>query len=363
MKKLVAMSAVILFIGCSSTPEAPSSYMDVDEYELELVFEFLEDEDFFMGQPFYATTDGHGNVFVADMSKMEIYMLNENAEYISTLVKRGDGPGEVNGVGYIQFAPNRDMYVHDMMQRRLSRFTFTGSGYEFHSSFIMVQVEERFPFQIFYLNDEYFVGTYNRFSMDASDDVSTRVAVHLSDASGVALTEPILFLGSSETVFVDFSGNQFPVPKPYTGRSIIAPAPDGTFIELWSDEVLINRYNAAGELLNTFGLHIPRPPVTDENREQLANSQSPITQQLVNHLPEFKSVVNHLFVATNGDIWLWVGESTDRNWLVFDADGNAIRRLTAPEGVRLNHADDTRVYGTHSADASLLGYTFIKIDE
>jgi hypothetical protein len=360
MKKLVVVIFAFVLTSCGSTPEAPSSYMDVNEYELEQVFEFQEDDDFFLGQPFLASTDGHGNVFVADMSKMEIYKFNSAGERTATIVKRGDGPGEVNGIGRIQFSPNRNLFVYDLSQRRMSKFEFTNGDYTFHSSFIVSQVSERFPYLISSLNEDFYIGNFNRFTMDGSDDVLTREAVHILDVNGTPNPEPILMVRTSETVFVDFGGNQFALPRPYTGRTIIEPTPDGTFLEVWTDELKINRYNLAGELVHTFGFPYPRPPVTDANRESMANSPSPISQQLVNHLPEFKSVVNNLFVATNGDIWVQVGESTELNWVVFDAEGNAIRRLNAPEGVRLSHADATTVYGTNSTEAALLGYKFVR---
>lgn len=358
MKIVVVVIFAMIFAACSSNQEAPSNYLEVPEYELNLVFEFQEDEEFFLGQPFLASTDGYGNVFVADMSKMEVYRFNAAGERTGTIVTRGDGPGEVNGIGTMQFSPKRDLFIYDLMQRKFSKFEFVNGEYSFHSSFIASQVAERFPYRISSLTDEYYIGTFNRFTMDGSDDVTTREAVHILDINGTPNPDPILLVRTSETVFVDFNGNQFALPKPYTGRTIIEPEPNGTFLEVWTDELKINRYDLSGELLYTFGLPYARPPVTDANRESLANSQSPISQQLVNHLPEFKSVVNNLFVATNGDIWVSVGEATELNWVVFDFEGNAIRRLNAPEGVRLSHADATTVYGTNSTEASLLGYAF-----
>jgi hypothetical protein len=358
MKNVVVVIIAVLFAACGSNTEAPSNYFDVPEFELNQVFEFQEDDEFFLGRPFLASTDGHGNVFVADMSKMEVYRFNAAGERTAIIATRGEGPGEVNAIGTMQFSPNRDLFVYELSQRRLSKFEFTGGEYVFHSSFIATQVSERFAYRISSLNEDFYIGTFNRFTMDGSDDISTREAVHLLDVNGTPNPDPILFVRTAETVFVDFNGNQFALPRPYTGRTIIEPEPDGTFLEVWTDELKFNRYNQDGELLHTFGLPFARPPVTDANREFMANSQSPITQQLVNHLPEFKSVVNTLFVATNGDIWVHVGEATELNWVVFNAEGNAIRRLNAPEGVRLSHADATTVYGTNADEAALLGYSF-----
>jgi len=73
-----------------------------------------------------------------------------------------------------------------------------------------------------------------------------------------------------------------------------------------------------------------------------------------NLIPDFKPVYSEMFVATNGDIWTWLEPRLKMNWFVMDEEGNALRRVKAPEGVRLTHADANRVYGINIDEASVV---------
>jgi hypothetical protein len=54
-----------------------------------------------------------------------------------------------------------------------------------------------------------------------------------------------------------------------------------------------------------------------------------------------------LFVALDGNIWLWLIDDDDGgDWLVLGPDGEALWQVTPPDGVRFQTASGSSVWGT-----------------
>lgn len=360
MRKIHLFILAAILISCNSENEAPSSYLDIDEYELQEIFTVQENDDFFLGRPFLATSDGRGNVYVGDVSTNEIFVFDMQGHKITTIGREGDGPGEFKGLGRINFGENMELYVYDNRVRRVSRFDYINGSYEFQSSFLVQSTDGYFPMQVGYLSNGIFLVYYTKFMMGGDDLSAPRDAIYLIDSDGNIQPGPLMNVRNMEMIYIESGETRLNVMKPFGNWTISLPSSDGTFLEIWTAEAKINRYNSAGEIINTFGLDIPASAVTDEDRERMANSQSSIASQMLNNMPDVKAVVNEAFVAGNGDVWLWIGQREDHTWLVFDYDGNPIKRLSVPAGVRLTDADDIAVYGTNLDEASVHSYSLIK---
>jgi hypothetical protein len=76
--------------------------------------------------------DSNGNIYVCDSKDHCIKIYSAQGEYIKSIGKKGQGPGELLGPRYMGFGPDKKLFIYEPNNRRISTFNTTG---EFISSF------------------------------------------------------------------------------------------------------------------------------------------------------------------------------------------------------------------------------------
>jgi len=84
-----------------------------------------EEEEAFSETIFIAVDDKE-NIYVMDMKLNNIKVFNALGEYVRTIAKQGQGPGELNMPIGIQITLNEELMVEEALNRRLSYFTLEG---------------------------------------------------------------------------------------------------------------------------------------------------------------------------------------------------------------------------------------------
>jgi len=77
-------------------------------------------------------TDENGNLYVLDGGEDHIVKLSSQGEYLTTIGKKGKGPGEFENALFFDMAGDGGIYVYDLALRRISIFN---NQYEYLSSF------------------------------------------------------------------------------------------------------------------------------------------------------------------------------------------------------------------------------------
>jgi hypothetical protein len=85
-----------------------------------------EDEDFLFSEILDVQVDREGNIYVADMKDARIKIFDRDGGNLRIIGKRGQGPGEIQGVGGISPAGENEIMVTDPGNRRLSFFSTQG---------------------------------------------------------------------------------------------------------------------------------------------------------------------------------------------------------------------------------------------
>ena len=76
-----------------------------------------EDEDVIFGVLTSIATDSEGNVYLLDMQLSQVYVYSSDGEYLNTIGREGEGPGEFRRAGDMFIAPDGNVAV---MQRMLA---------------------------------------------------------------------------------------------------------------------------------------------------------------------------------------------------------------------------------------------------
>ena len=79
--------------------------------------------------PEIVRTDSQGNIYVKDARRADVRVFDANGRYVTTVGKRGEGPGELREVFGMHVDGDDRVIVADRMSRRLTIFTDMGKSF------------------------------------------------------------------------------------------------------------------------------------------------------------------------------------------------------------------------------------------
>ena len=79
--------------------------------------------------PEIVRTDSQGNIYVKDATSADVRVFDANGRYVTTVGKRGEGPGELREVFGMHVDGDDRVIVADRMSRRLTIFTDMGKSF------------------------------------------------------------------------------------------------------------------------------------------------------------------------------------------------------------------------------------------
>lgn len=320
------------------------------------VSEVYQDDDFFLGQPSLVKADAEGNLYVGDNSTLKIHVFNADGEHLYELGGKGTGPGEFNGFGISAFWLTADgsLQVYDNNTRRMSIFRKTDGRYAYDRSFTVEspQGSRGFPMQLVPISTDTYIATFTRFSMENTGQPLVD-PVHRFGTDGVPTDSSLVKITGME-MYMSQTGNSIMiVMKPFSNRTLIESFADGTFLSVWTGTAGAKIYDANGEFVREFSFPVDAEPVTQADRDRIRDSENPQAEIMLANMPDFKNIVNEVMIASNNDVWLWIGTRDKNHWLVFDSNGTPLRQVQSPEGVTIRYATDTRVYGVNMNEATV----------
>lgn len=110
-----------------SNPKDPIYGEDVFTLEEELSIGEAEGQEEYMFTRISAiAVDNKENIYVADRESAHIRVFDRNGDYVRTIGRKGQGPGEMLMPVYIQVTVLGEILVHDLMAQRLSYFSMDG---------------------------------------------------------------------------------------------------------------------------------------------------------------------------------------------------------------------------------------------
>lgn len=143
-------------ISVIKNPKKPMYGADVFSLEEELsIGEAEGSEEYMFSEIQTVAVDEEENIYVVDAKESHIKVFDKNGEYLRTIGKKGQGPGEIGRPRGIQLTHPKELMVNDFRNRRISFFSTNG---EFIRSINMGKI---FALRLFCdSNENYIVSTY-----------------------------------------------------------------------------------------------------------------------------------------------------------------------------------------------------------
>jgi len=309
----------ITYVHNPATPLHPGQTVVFEE---ELTFrEKDETGEIRLFKPGSFCVDANENVYIADDSDMAIKVYDRQGQYLKTIGRQGNGPGEFESIGNMLFLPDGRLLVADYQQRRTSLFSPDG---EFLSSF---------PWKKFYslvlLADE----TSCTVTENVYADQERELWVKKIDLSGEEL-QAIGKFTPAQFKTVRQGEVMFGMSIPWTPASIFA----GDRKRQWlyhclNDKYIIEVYDGQGKLFRKMERPYEPVPVTAEDiqavKSRYAERAGSVYAKLAEQMEfsKVKTVTDRLVVDSDGNLWVRLneekkeGEKTFTAYDIFSPDG------------------------------------------
>ena len=102
-------------------------------------------------------SDQSNNIYVSQENLAKIRVFDRNGKIITSIGKKGQGPGEILEATSMTVAPNNDLIVVDRLNRRITRYSNLGRKFK---TYRFIEEHHIDPWNIFPLNSDLFLLNY-----------------------------------------------------------------------------------------------------------------------------------------------------------------------------------------------------------
>jgi hypothetical protein len=297
------------------------------------------DSAYVFGEVVGAARLSDGRVVVADAHNHQLRYFEPGGKLLRTMGRQGSGPGEFQGISWINECGGDSVFVYDFVLQRISVFDPDGDlARSFHPR---TPVRGRGPARLACAPGGRFV-----VSTRSTDAVRRRVGPH-------RLTAPVAVISQYGSVVHDFG--EFPGPDRYRHRNSDGPHPLGRDIALavsadrvfigTADAYEIGIFSLDGAQEGLIRLDSPPRRVSRRDRDlyvqtQLAEIEDPNSRRRSAawyrslDFPEFLPAYMSFLTDPEGNLWveeyLRPGERNPR-WSVFSSTGHFMGTIEMPE--------------------------------
>jgi hypothetical protein len=341
---IFVISIALVFISCSKSPENAASVEVVDGIELvhntavplhpekslsleeELAIGGDDGDNALIVEAGYFIVDKDGTFYIANRRDFNIKVFDKEGNYLHTIGKKGEGPGEFQYVGYITFLLDGRLLVMDQRAQRTSLFESSG---EFISSH---QWKKRYSQLVLTTNASYFVQELVR-EEGADPLAERRLVIDEIDLDGNEINSFGEFK-LPEFKTLDVGGGVIVISVPHSPRSIFTG-------DLWNQNIyhclnsqyLIEVYDPQGNILRKIDRPYEPLPFTSEDKKNFLARYERRPDERMKKLvegmdfPSVKNVTSKMFTDDQGNLWIQTLEQREEGEIsftafdIFDKDG------------------------------------------
>lgn len=295
-------------------------------FEEELTFGGDQGDDrLLLNVPSDIQVDDKDNLYISDSRDRDIKVFDPQGQYVHTIGKLGEGPGEFQSLMEMRFLPDGRLMVFDLRARRTSFFEPSGDFIKSHpwknSRYDILGVHAAG-----YLADEILYGE------------EEKKIVSEYDFDGLLLTS----WGDFKTMGfqVKRSGNTtISLSTPHTPRSILAGDPVHQWIyHCYNSAYEIEVYDMQGNLIRKIDRPYQPVPFTHEDAQEYYDDVDRRNNQAFSDmardvdLPKVKTVTEGMGVDDLGNLWVQTHEKAEKDgatlvaYDIFNPQGHYICR-------------------------------------
>jgi 6-bladed beta-propeller len=286
--------------------------------------------------------DGAGRILVSDLMANEVRVFDVDGEFIYSIGRGGEGPGELRGPCCLAFSPDGTLWVRDGGNKRYVAFAIGPTAAEPVATLRMAHSDVWFHAPLIDIADSDYIDTGHRFDETGRTDL---VRFHLRPDGGVIRSEVVDQSTPEElgtVVRQDRTSRMF-FPQPFGPESLVAWGPHGEWASAVSSRFEVTIHDAAGGTESVTG-----PP---EQGPLLSSTEIDIARKRLDDyvrlgggsasdypaVPERKTQLADLMFDQQGRLWVSfnAAEGQPSRAAVFSPAGERVGDRTWPANVNL----------------------------
>jgi len=292
------------------------------------------------------TADDDGRIYIADSDKSGIHVFDENGKHITTVGRRGKGPGEFGQIKNAR-VQNGKLYALDLSLNRIHRFSIPDWQHEktvmlFDERPAIGELRHTQPDSYNLRSDgTLIVGFAENFSpMTLGNPLG--IYFYAMNDEGKIISDRIARVQSPP--FLGSLGSGL-FPSPFGSRAMVAFAPDGSVYTADSDRFLIKVRDEEGTYQRAVYVARPNAPL---DKDALVESYSGNRRQIIRNadIPDTWQALGRLHADDEGRVWAAaITENRDEyEWWVLEVPGGLIARFTWPREKDIKHIKNGSLY-------------------
>ena len=318
----------ILLINCGQSEEYYS--MPDIEYKLVVVDSIGVDfgeEEYMLGWPVDPTYSPDGRIFIPDRFKHKVLVFSKSGEYLSSIGREGEGPGEFRMPSTVEILPDGRILIASVGRYALFDSTFSFVQQNVASGYSMVSIKE-------VLDDVSFIGT-----------MMTIESVDTGPLFSVTLGKWNMFGDEPTIIFYSYE-NTWEMGDPGTVD----------YTESREDELLYcastdGHVFYARSSIDELSIHCCDPDgseyllIEDENIHRVRKTQEELNAEMQKHtsnfnamlsrtgrsvdgieiiLDPYRRIIREMFVDGQDRLWVRMGIYPGTVYRVYDFEGNVL---------------------------------------
>lgn len=329
--------------------------------------------------PWRGAVGGRGHSAVVDRMAARVTVFDPVGEVVTTIGRRGAGPGEFQDPWEAGFSGDSLLWISDGSTGRITWFTLDGHLVATRS-YERTQVPES-SWSVrgnWALSGRRVLG-YPSGGPEGSDGDHPSVPLALwTEETDLEVVDWVEFASPRTRMIETSLGLHIGGPQPINGAPIINVAAGGQWFfvldrtpvpeQRTRGEILIIRYRPDGAVLDSVGISYRPEPVTEDDVRWLRRQAAALVRQIpegtpgavtaedvldATWIPETLPPVRSASADSRG-FWLERDRRSPGTWERYDLDGNLVARIALPERVSVLAATETHLLGT-SRDSLSIG--------
>jgi hypothetical protein len=319
--------------------------------------------------------DSRGVLYVADGMNQRIEVVAADGRHLATVGRRGQGPGEFQGLRDLAVGRGDTLFAFDVQAQRVTAFAGEPEP-RFARAVSLARSGERANYHVLVPESGGILVPYVVPASEATANAPRTMALRHLARDQPSEPRPILqvpekqFLVSRDPSFGFSIGS-----LPYGREPLVRLGPGDRLYYAWSDQFAVRIYDLSGRETGQFQVPFAAVPVRDEDIRMLLDSYAsePMAQlgrkQLERahnegRLPRTKPVLKNFVVDDGGRVWASVTGADDivvstgaglayrsrrpdalAEWVVVSADGKPVATARLPYGTTLRVIQRDLAYG------------------
>ena len=374
--KLFFIILLTILLSCSSENEAnlPQDLQNVEnltiysadesprfEIDLQEVARIDDSDDVLLGRITGISTDGRDRIYISDDGEKRINVYTPDGEYLQSLGRKGQGPGEFEYIHNLVIDENH-VYALDFSKNFIN--TYFLETLEFDTTIPLLREDQRieklqgyFPSDFQVLSSGEVLVTYTQ-SFGRNDDESQKRydLIFQTDRTGRIQPDPVLELESAEAIVLrtDNSVSVFGAPFAISVNSALSP--NQKIVVNRTDRFLFKVYDENGNYERAFYYPFPNKPLTRNTALNQYDNEN-YKRAIRNYdLPESWPAVDQFLIDDENRFWVStiIDEEGMFEWWVLDEQGNLLAKQIWPSTHKVEHVQNNYLYMTEEDDMGLV---------